>query len=76
MSLRTATFGLMLATAVLSFTSFSAQAADPLAGTWGLNVARSKSAVALPTSQTRTHSRRGTCGPVCDGFPACPFTSF
>jgi hypothetical protein len=59
MSLRTATLGLILATAVLSFTSLSAQAADPLAGTWELNVAKSKSTGTLPKSQTRTYEVTG-----------------
>jgi hypothetical protein len=49
----------MLATAVLSLTSPSALAADPLAGTWELNVAKSKSTGTLPASQTRTYEVTG-----------------
>jgi hypothetical protein len=50
---------MMLATAALSFASVSALAADPLAGTWELNVAKSKSTAALPASQTRTYEVTG-----------------
>lgn len=60
MSLRTATLGTMLASAVLFFTSLSAQAADPtVAGTWELNVAKSKSTSPMPKSQTRTYEVDG-----------------
>jgi hypothetical protein len=59
MPLRTATLGLMLATAVLSFPTHSAQGADSIAGTWELNVAKSKSTAPLPMSQTRTYEVTG-----------------
>ncbi len=58
--LRTATLGLILATAALSTISLSAQASDPLAGTWELNLAKSKSSSGLPPkSQIRTYEVTG-----------------
>jgi len=58
---RTATLGLILATATVSIMSVSAQASDPLAGTWELNVAKSKffPGVPPPKSQTRTYEVTG-----------------
>lgn len=53
------TLGMLLATAVLSFTSVSALAADPLAGPWELNVAKSKSTGTLPANQARPHDVTG-----------------
>jgi hypothetical protein len=59
MALRTATLGLILVTAVLSFASHSVQAADSIAGTWELNVAKSKSTGPLLKSETRTYEATG-----------------
>ena len=57
---RTATLGLILATATVSIISLSAQASDPLAGTWELNLAKSKfSPGPPPKSQTRTYEVTG-----------------
>jgi len=57
---RTATLGLILATATASIISLSAQASDPLAGTWELNLAKSKfSPGPPPKSQTRTYEVTG-----------------
>ncbi len=57
---RTATLGLILATATASIISLSAQASDPLAGTWELNLAKSKfSPRPAPKSQTRTYEVTG-----------------
>lgn len=57
---RTATLGLILATAAVSIISLSAQASDPLAGTWELNLAKSKfSPGPPPKSQTRTYEVTG-----------------
>jgi hypothetical protein len=55
LSLRTVTFGLLLATAAITILSLSAQAGDPVAGTWELNLAKSKFNPGPPLqSQTRT----------------------
>lgn len=60
LSLRTATLGLILATAAISTISLSAQASDPLAGSWELNLAKSKSSPGPPPkSQTRTYEVTG-----------------
>ena len=60
MSLRTMILGLMLATAAISIISLSAQASDPVAGTWELNLAKSKfSPGPPPQSQTRTYEVTG-----------------
>jgi hypothetical protein len=60
MALRTVTLGLIVATAVLSFTSLPAIAADPLAGTWELNLGKSKfSPGPPPKSETRTYEVTG-----------------
>ena len=57
---RTATLGLILATATVSIISVSAQASDPVAGTWELNLAKSKfSPGPPPKSQTRTYEMTG-----------------
>ena len=57
---RTATLALIIATATAFIISLSAQASDPLAGTWELNVAKSKSNNhPLPKSQTRTYEVAG-----------------
>lgn len=57
---RTATLGLIVATATASIISVSAQAGDPLAGTWELNLAKSKfSPGPPPKSQTRTYEVTG-----------------
>ena len=57
---RTATLGLILASATVSIICVSAQAGDPLAGTWELNLAKSKfSPGPAPKSQTRTYEVTG-----------------
>jgi hypothetical protein len=57
---RTATLGLILATATLSIVSLSAQTSDPLAGTWELNLGKSKfSPGPPPKSETRTYDVTG-----------------
>jgi len=57
---RTATLGLILATATVSIISLSAQASDPVAGTWELNLAKSTfSPGPPPKSQTRTYEVTG-----------------
>jgi hypothetical protein len=59
-SLRTVTLGWMLATAALCIISLSAQASDPVAGTWELNLTKSKfSPGPPPQSQTRTYEVTG-----------------
>lgn len=60
LSRRTATLALIIATATAFVISLSAQASDPLAGTWELNAAKSKSNNhPLPKSQTRTYEVAG-----------------
>ena len=62
MSLRwcSATLGLILATATVSIVSLSAQTSDPLAGTWELNLGKSKfSPGPPPKSETRTYEVTG-----------------
>ncbi len=60
LSLRTATLGLILAVAAIAIISLSAQAGDPVAGTWELNLAKSKfSNFPAPKSQTRTYEVTG-----------------
>lgn len=60
LSVRTATLGFILAAAAISMVSLSVEAADSLvAGTWELNVAKSKSTGPLPKSQTRTYEVTG-----------------
>jgi len=58
---RRATLGLILATAAITIISLSAQAGDPLTGTWDLNLAKStfSSNVPAPKSQTRTYEATG-----------------
>src|SRR5712692_2567884 len=57
---RTATLGLILATATVSIVSLSAQTSDPLAGTWELNLGKSKfSPGPPPKSDTRTYEVTG-----------------
>jgi hypothetical protein len=57
---RTATLGLIFATATLSIVSLSAQTSDPLAGTWELNLGKSKfSPGPPPKSETRTYDVTG-----------------
>jgi len=57
---RTATLGLIFATATLSVVSLSAQTSDPLAGTWELNLGKSKfSPGPPPKSETRTYDVTG-----------------
>ena len=58
--LRAATLGLILAAVIVSIISLPAQAGDPAAGTWELNVAKSKFInVPIPKSQTRTYEVSG-----------------
>ena len=60
LSLRKATLGLILATAAITIISLSAQAGDPLTGTWELNLAKSNFGnVPAPKSQTRTYEATG-----------------
>ena len=60
LSLRKATLGLILATAAIAIISLSAHASDPLAGTWELNLEKSKfSPGPPPKSQTRTYEVTG-----------------
>ena len=55
LSLRKLTLGLILATAAIAIASLSAHASDPVAGTWELNLEKSKySPGPPPKSQTRT----------------------
>ena len=57
---RTATLGLILATATVSIVSLSAQTSDPSAGTWELNLGKSKfSPGPPPKSETRTYEVTG-----------------
>ena len=52
-SLRTATLALILAVAAIAIISLPAQASDPAAGTWELNLAKSKfTNTPAPKSQT------------------------
>ena len=54
-SLRTATLALILAAAAIAIISLPAQASDPEAGTWELNLAKSTfTNIPAPKSQTRT----------------------
>ena len=58
--LRKATLALILATAALAMISLPAHASDPLAGTWELNLEKSKySPGPPPKSQTRTYEVTG-----------------
>ena len=60
LSLRTLTLGLILATAAIAIISLPAHASDPLAGTWELNLEKSKySPGPPPKSQTRTYEVTG-----------------
>jgi hypothetical protein len=53
---RTATLGLILAAAIVFIISLPVQASDPLAGTWELNLAKSKYRPGPPPqSETRTY---------------------
>jgi hypothetical protein len=59
-SLRAATPGLILAAVIVAIISLPAQASDPAAGTWELNLAKSKFInVPTPKSQTRTYEVSG-----------------
>ena len=59
-SLRTATLALILAVAAIAIISLPAQAGDPAAGTWELNLAKSKFTNApAPKSETRTYEVTG-----------------
>jgi hypothetical protein len=59
-SLRAATLGLILAAAAIAIISLPAQASDPAAGTWELNLAKSKfTNFPAPKSQTRTYEVTG-----------------
>ena len=59
-SRRTATLGLILAAAIVFIISLPVQASDPLAGTWELNLAKSKySPGPPPQSETRTYEVTG-----------------
>lgn len=60
LSLRTASLALILAIAAVTILSLSAQAGDPLAGTWELNLTKSKFINApAPKSETRTYEVTG-----------------
>ena len=60
LSLRTATRALIFTVAAVTIISLSAQAVDPLAGTWELNLAKSKySPGPPPQSETRTYEVTG-----------------
>jgi hypothetical protein len=59
-SLRTATLALILAVAAIAIISLPAQASDPAAGTWELNLAKSKfTNIPALKSQTRTYEVTG-----------------
>jgi hypothetical protein len=59
-SLRAATPGWILAAVIVAIISLPAQASDPAAGTWELNLAKSKLInVPAPKSQTRTYEVNG-----------------
>lgn len=59
-SSRAATFGLILAMAFMTIISLSAQAGDPLTGTWDLNLEKSKfTNASAPKSETRTYEATG-----------------
>jgi len=59
-SLRTATLALILAAAAIAIITLPAQASDPEAGTWELNLAKSTfTNVPPPKSQTRTYEVTG-----------------
>lgn len=59
-SLRTATLGLILATAAIAIISLPVHASDPLAGIWELNLEKSKyNPGPPPKSQTRTYEVTG-----------------
>jgi hypothetical protein len=59
-SLRTATLGLILAVAAIAIISLPAQADEPSAGTWELNLAKSKfTNVTPPKSKTRAYLLSG-----------------
>lgn len=59
-SLRAATQGWILAAVIVAIISLPAQASDPAAGTWELNLAKSKLInVPAPKSQTRTYEVNG-----------------
>ena len=58
--LRTATRALIFTVAAVTNISLSAQAVDPLAGTWELNLAKSKfTNIPAPKSETRTYEVTG-----------------
>lgn len=60
LSLRKATLGLILVAAATALLSLSAQAADPLVGTWELNLEKSKfNPGPPPKSKTRTYEVNG-----------------
>ena len=59
-SLRATTPGLILAAVIVALISLPAQASDPVAGTWELNLAKSKFInIPAPKSQTRTYEVNG-----------------
>ena len=59
-SLRAATLALILAVAAIAIISLPAQASDPAAGTWELNLAKSTfTNTPAPKSQTRTYEVTG-----------------
>lgn len=60
LSLRTLALGLILATAAIAIIGLPAHASDPLAGTWELNLEKSKyNPGPPPKSQTRTYEVTG-----------------
>jgi hypothetical protein len=60
LSLRALTLGLILATAAIAIIGLPAHASDPLAGTWELNLEKSKfNPGPPPKSQTRTYEVTG-----------------
>jgi hypothetical protein len=72
-SLRTATLALILAAAAIAIITLPAQASDPLAGTWELNLAKSKfTNIPALKSQTRTYEVTGQQEKMIDGFVKTP----